>query len=713
MSDTRYYPVDAFYSYRDKKLHYIIKKIENGKSTKMAGFKLDPDIKIKLAKFSKKLQYLQPVESSTKEISIKYSQYSKLKRALEGAFAGKPEQSRIFTNQYPSIMMLEEDIYDDYKIETQFLQQDIFTYDDTYIDNISMAIWDIEVYHNDTEFTNPTESKYPVNAIAVYDLKYDTIKIFFLRNGDHHPDTTELQSKILNKLNTEYTNSYKFDIEIYDTEQALIVGFLKFVQQYDVLVGWNSIDFDTQYIYTRCKRLNISTAFENAFGEFYETMNIVDSKNGIKSMTHYTTKILSLDYVHLIKFYDKENHQSYALNRTAQRLLSKDNVISAKVEIANLNKEYLNDPANFAVYNVGDILLNKFIDDKLLFIKLLFKEKVMTRGFGASTLSINNILDSYIALQCKKEGLMCISSVKVINYYSKKIWAIYRRINLINDNRLELITKLREENKTFSLFSNVAELDDYNYDITEEFTDIELEDETNVRLSKTQIPFIWAPDKYPGAYVKIPTKGIFLNVVDIDAEAMYPTSIYTTNNSADTWVYLIPENVALKYIYERDDIIDYITNTPNFFMEVYDVVGDSFKKFNHMECLTILEAIYKKDLVLTETGAVFLPAHIKEGFFRKLIKYPIAERKRVRAMAKSLTESKGLTATDPEILNLHITQLVLKIIANSCYGYLGFRRSRLFNIILATTITINCQFMLRSVAYNCDTFVKKFVPSKK
>ena len=188
---------------------------------------------------------------------------------------------------------------------------------------------------------------------------------------------------------------------------------------------------------------------------------------------------------------------------------------------------------------------------------------------------------------------------------------------------------------------------------------------------------------------------------------MYPTSIYTTNNSADTWVYLIPENIALKYIYERPQLVEYITNTPKFYMEIYDVVNDVTKRFNHVEALDILKLIYDKELILCETGAVFIPAHIKEGFFRKLIKFPISERKSVKKEMNKLTKTRGLTQDHPDVQNLNVTQLVLKIIANSVYGYLGFRRSRLFNIILASTITINSQFMIRQVAYLCDRMIEK------
>lgn len=710
MTEKKYYPIDAYYSYLDKKLFYIVKEVlPDGTVKKITGIKKDPDYTIKLAPFSKKFKYLISEKEVTNELTLKYSQYGRLKKALGKILTGKKvSNAQTLLNKYPVIMAKQVDIYDDYKLETKFLQQEIFSYDDDYINSIDIGIWDIEVFHDDKEFPNPKEAKYTINSISFFNLKTSTFTLFFLRNDAHHAPLDELKEQIYNNIKKEFGDSFNYDVRIYEKEIILLSKFLEFLQDIDVLVGWNSIDFDTVYLYTRCKHLNISTIFQGTFGEMYETMNIVDSKQGVTSFTHYTTKILSLDYIHLIKFYSMKNYPSYSLNRIAEKLLdSNEDMLSSKIEVSNLNLEYLQNPANFALYNIGDVLLNKYIDDKLLFIKLLFKQKTMTRGFGAATLSINNILDSYIALKCKEEGLACISPVKVANFYSYKIWHIYKRLNFLSDERLKLINKLREENKTFSLFATAQELDECKYNIISEFTDNALkEDNKQIRLTKTQIPFIWQQEKYPGAYVKKPKKGIYLNVVDLDASSMYPSSIYTTNNSADTWVYQIPENVALKFLYERNDFIEYVKNNENFFIEVYDVINDSFKKFVYLEVLDLFKLMYDKELVLVETGAVFVPAHIKEGFFRKLIKYPISQRKSVKLEMKHLVEEKGLISSHADVQNLNITQLVLKILANSVYGYLGFRRSRLFNIILATSITMNCQFMIRYVSYFCDDIIQ-------
>ena len=854
LTEKKYYPIDAYYSYKDNKLYYIVKEVdENGNSKKLVGYKDNPEYSISIGKFSKNIKYIESLDNKIKDLKLTYKEYNYLKRSLVKAYDGKKNLKA--SKKFTEILSHQYDIYDDYRIETKFLQQEIFKYDNDYLNNIKIGVWDIEVYHDDKEFPEPEQAKYIIDSISHIDIQNNEIHIYFLYNEQHHSNIENFEEKVYEKLKEEYGLEFYYKLHIFKTEQDLLINYLNYISKFDVMIGWNSLNFDTLYVYNRCKKLKISKHFENAFGEMYQTLNIVDSKNGMNSYTYYTTKILSIDYIHLIKFYDKTNYPSYSLNKIAEKVLKKsEDSITAKIEVQNLNVEYLSNPVNFINYNVGDVIINKFIDDKLLFIRILFKQKMMTRGFTAATLSINNILDAYISTEAKKNNKMCISAIKVQNFYTKKIWYIYRRLNFLTDTRLELIQKIREDNKTFSLFTNVNELEEINYDISS-FSEKDLEDVNNIKLSKSKFPFIWEQDKYPGAYVKKPDKGIHLNVIDFDASlppweyiyikrnnnikkikigdyeyingdltltwdyndnicwryvlgkiehdwndklvkiktitdkeitvtnnhsmfglkkenignkytlidadnlnindyvlsnidnnvelerikeikyfnyvgkvydisveeterfiagtgicahntSMYPSSIYATNNGCDSWVYQVPENLALLYLYEREKFYSFVNENENLTIEIYDVINDKFKQFKHLEIIEIFDKIFEKELVLTETGAVFIPAHIEESFFRKLIRKPIFNRQQTKAEKERKEKELKLKSDDPEILNLHITQLVLKIIANSVYGYLGFRRSRLFNIILATTITMNCQFMIRYVAINSDRIIK-------
>jgi hypothetical protein len=88
---------------------------------------------------------------------------------LADAYAGKKPTAKDYGklyNAHTDIVSLKYEIYGDYKIETQFMQDKSFTFDDDYINNINIGVFDIEIHHNDTEFPHATEAKYPVNAIT-------------------------------------------------------------------------------------------------------------------------------------------------------------------------------------------------------------------------------------------------------------------------------------------------------------------------------------------------------------------------------------------------------------------------------------------------------------------------------------------------------------------------------------------------------------------
>lgn len=701
----KYYPIDAYYAFNDDKLYCIVKELDeiSGVVRKITKANQKPLISFKTAPYTTKIQFLIPL-SETTEQSMPYKHYYSVKKALESVYESKIPRKNKTMEKYPELVSLKREIYDDYKVETQFLQQELFSYDDGYMSVINMAFWDIEILHDDTGFPHAEEAKFPINAISKYNKWNNTIDFYCILDSTRHENPQKLMDEISKTFSENFKTITSFKILLFGKEEDLIIQFLSDIKEIDVLIGWNSLTFDTLYMYTRCEKLGLSKYFTQSFGQMFKTFNVVESKKGMMVDTYYTTKILSIDYIMLVKFFSQTNYPSFSLDFIAGKILKDDGCINAKVKIPNLNKEYFKNLPNFALYNVNDVILNKRIDDKLQFANLLFKFKTMTRGFTASLMSINNILDSYIALKAKENGLACISKIKAGSYYKNKIWYIYRKVNHLTNERLELINKFREENKGFSILVPADEMyDDINETgLLDEVDDIET---PPVLLTKLQIPFAWAATKYPGAYVKSPKKGIYLNVVDFDASSMYPTSIYTTNNSADTWIYQMPENIALKYIYEQEDLINYINNN-TFKMEVYDVRDDDFKILDGPQTLLFLDKLIKNDIIITETGAIFIPAHIKEGFFRKLISEPISNRQHVKKQMKKLEKELALTADHPDIINLNVTQSVLKIIANSTYGYLGYNKSRLFNIILATTITINCQFMIRYVANECEGIIE-------
>jgi DNA polymerase elongation subunit (family B) len=514
-----YYAIDAYYSFQEDKLYTIVKEYnpENDTYRKITKVIPSPKINIKVADFTKKVQYLVQY-NKTESIEIGYKQYFMLKKQLESLYKGKPVKQSNLQKQFPDLLSFKKEIYDDYKVETQFLQKEIFDYSVNYIPAIDIAFWDIEVLTDDSEFPKASEAKYPINAIAIYYRKDDRVDFYCVLDKVRHKDKKRLLSEIVKKVEENITKFNILNIYFFDNESDLIINYLKNIKNVDVLVGWNSLTFDTLYIYNRCEQLGLSRYFTLTFGKLFEILNVVDSKDGMMASTYYTTKILSLDYIMLIKFFSAKKYPSHRLDYIAKAILNesdKSNELNQKVDVGNINKAYYNDLPTFALYNINDVILNKKIDDIVQFVSILFRFKSRLHGFTASLMSINNILDSYIALKAKENGLACISKIKTGTFYKDKIWYIYRTVNNLSDARIESINKIREENKTFSIFIDSNEvLSEDSGILSDSFID-EIPDE--IQLSKLQVPFAWNEDKYPGAYVKKPKKGIYRNVVDFDA----------------------------------------------------------------------------------------------------------------------------------------------------------------------------------------------------
>lgn len=232
------------------------------------------------------------------------------------------------------------------------------------------------------------------------------------------------------------------------------------------------------------------------------------------------------------------------------------------------------------------------------------------------------------------------------------------------------------------------------------------------------------------------------SVIDLDAASLYPTIVYSFNASPETLLYLIPERIASVYIKYKEYILfstlkNQKRNIYNEFKNIEDVVSFSgfsvkfsyeefiefiysnkkgleflsflqkylaknktinvydFEKMKMLEFADINEflkflyfEIEEKERPIATTGAVFYNVKETEGVVRDLIKIPIIKRNEIKNLMK--------TAADPLIYE--DKNKLYKLIANSIYGFLGFKRSRLFNVFIATTITIQGRIFIKYVS---------------
>ncbi len=179
-------------------------------------------------------------------------------------------------------------------------------------------------------------------------------------------------------------------------------------------------------------------------------------------------------------------------------------------------------------------------------------------------------------------------------------------------------------------------------------------------------------EQYEGAYVKPPIIGLHPWVMSYDAEALYPSTILTYNLGIDTIIDGPPKSFTV------DDILEgrVRNDDPN---TVLAANGYSFRKD-------------------------------KRSFLAEILEETIADRKRFKkAMldARQKYEETHNVEWLYEAQKNEVQSNSRKILNNACYGYLGSRWGRFFDLRLAEAITISAQLTNRFFMKNINTFMNE------
>jgi DNA polymerase I len=134
-------------------------------------------------------------------------------------------------------------------------------------------------------------------------------------------------------------------------------------------------------------------------------------------------------------------------------------------------------------------------------------------------------------------------------------------------------------------------------------------------------------EELAGAEVLSPKKGLLENIVILDYKSLYPTIMMAHNLCYTTEVLI-----------ERPD-----------------------------------------DAIITPSGGVFVSSNVAKGIVPAILEDLLNRRQATRAKMKM--------AGEEEYRVLDATQLALKILLNSFYGYSGYARARLYSLTLASSVT--------------------------
>jgi DNA polymerase elongation subunit (family B) len=210
--------------------------------------------------------------------------------------------------------------------------------------SIRIGIIDIEVYSNNG-FPHPETASEEVLTISI--KVKDNFFVWGLK--DYIPSD-----------NTSY---YQFF-----TEKELLANFISFWQKaaFDIILGWNNIEFDMPYLYNRLlKVFDEDTANRLSFWRKVEkNVNKVTGKPAYK---FYGTTIL--DYLAIYKKFSYTPQESYKLGNVAEEELGTSKLNYE--EYGTLTNLYEQNFQKYVDYNILDVELIQKLDNKLFLIDLV------------------------------------------------------------------------------------------------------------------------------------------------------------------------------------------------------------------------------------------------------------------------------------------------------------------------------------------------------
>ncbi len=166
------------------------------------------------------------------------------------------------------------------------------------------------------------------------------------------------------------------DISWHKTERETLQAFFQWIKQHDpdLILGWNVVSFDLEFLQWKCKQLRIP--FDLGRGDD-QAIILRAQQSGQKSLARIPGRVV-LDGINCLRcaFWSFE---SYALGFVSQQLLGRDKLIhSSDDKLAEIRRQYREAPLELAEYNLEDCRLVAEIFAKTDFINFFIQRAKMT-----------------------------------------------------------------------------------------------------------------------------------------------------------------------------------------------------------------------------------------------------------------------------------------------------------------------------------------------
>jgi DNA polymerase I len=163
-------------------------------------------------------------------------------------------------------------------------------------------------------------------------------------------------------------------------EEKILKSFVRTIEKYDIIAGWNSEEFDLPYIQKRCEKYGIK----------YNWKTIIHL-----DMLQRAHKLYSYDATHI-------GLANFKLNTFAKFFL---NETKTELEGKKIHELYKTNLPLLLEYNLNDAILLKNLDEKLKIISLMVAECKLTYSH-LNKFYVGELLDNYILRQAKEKGVI-------------------------------------------------------------------------------------------------------------------------------------------------------------------------------------------------------------------------------------------------------------------------------------------------------------------
>lgn len=167
-----------------------------------------------------------------------------------------------------------------------------------------------------------------------------------------------------------------FEVRFYASEKALLSGFFELLHKVDpdVIVGWNVIGFDLDFIARKCEELSISLDLGRG-GDASAVLQVGSGANPVKIARVPGRSVL--DGIEMLRaaFWSFE---SFSLENVGQELLGRGKTINSPNKVEEINHLYNTDKLALARYNIEDCRLVTEIFAKADLINFAMQRAQMT-----------------------------------------------------------------------------------------------------------------------------------------------------------------------------------------------------------------------------------------------------------------------------------------------------------------------------------------------